>query len=265
MGNARPARFLADPRAAVNSLPPGGTQAVPSSPPFPMQIDARCPPCLRWLSDDALADAVTWLTGLCLRDGWPALDSLAATLVLEEALTNILGLASPAQEHAGLVRLRFTRGCGIAALRIMDNGPPFDPGRAAPPACPVAGAGAAGRARLAPDAPTRAQCATGAATARTSSRCSSSPDVETPASEPLPGGHVCPMCTDMLTRPNTARPLRSRHRPFGAGAQPEPPAPCARTDAARGWADAYGQAMACWRRWPRRTAWPCAMSPRPGA
>ncbi|MBP6705877.1 MAG: ATP-binding protein [Achromobacter sp.] len=100
-----------------------------------MQIDARCPSMLALApSDDALADAVTWLTGLCLRDGWPALDSLAATLVLEEALTNILkyGLASSAQDHAALVRLRFTRGCGIAALRIMDNGPPFDPLAAQP-------------------------------------------------------------------------------------------------------------------------------------
>ena len=214
-------------------------------------------------SDDALADAVTWLTGLCLRDGWPALDSLAATLVLEEALTNILkhGLASPAQEHAGLVRLRFTRGCGIAALRIMDNGPPFDPGRAAPPACPVAGAGAAGRARLAPDAPPHARNAPPApprperAHAVLPART-----LRPPAS--VPGhGHVCPMCTDMLTLPNTARPLRIVIDPSALAHNPEPPAPCARRTAATGLGRGQGR---CLRPWPGPSAGGAGRGGRPG-
>lgn len=100
-----------------------------------MQTDARCPSVLELVpSDDALADAVTWLSGLCLRDRWPVPDSLAATLVLEEALTNILkyGLASSSSNPAGFMRLRFARGGGVAALRIIDNGPPFDPLAAQP-------------------------------------------------------------------------------------------------------------------------------------
>lgn len=95
-----------------------------------MQTDVRCSSVLELVpSDDALDDAVNWLSGLCLRDRWPAPDSLKATLVLEEALTNILkhGLAPSAQNSAGLVRLRFAHSCGVVALRIIDNGPPFNP------------------------------------------------------------------------------------------------------------------------------------------
>ena len=110
-------------------------------------------------SDDALADAVTWLTGLCLRDGWPALDSLAATLVLEEALTNILkhGLASPAQEHAGLVRLRFTeaaasRPCASWTTVRRSIRWPRSPAR-----MPGRWSRRGRRARLAPDAPLHAR------------------------------------------------------------------------------------------------------------
>lgn len=80
-------------------------------------------------SPQGVADALAWLEALAERHGWPPRLQFTLTLCADEALTNIT-------THAQAPRLRLE--CGATAhgvaLRIEDDGPPFDPTAQAAPA-----------------------------------------------------------------------------------------------------------------------------------
>jgi anti-sigma regulatory factor (Ser/Thr protein kinase) len=96
---------------------------------------SAAPDTLELIPDEqALPQALQWIEGIAEREGWPARAAFALTLCLDEALTNIVSYAFDAPADAPAVALSCRRAGPEIQLELRDNGRPYDPTVAEPPA-----------------------------------------------------------------------------------------------------------------------------------
>jgi len=104
------------------ALPPGGT--LISS----LNVDARI---------DDITEATGWLGTLAEQEGWPEATRFALELSLEEALTNVVSYGFAGSGETPRIRIDCYRlPQGRIAVRLVDNGIPFDPTSIAEPEVP---------------------------------------------------------------------------------------------------------------------------------
>ncbi len=84
--------------------------------------------------DHTQAQALAWLQTQAQRRAWPQRTLFALQLCLEEALANVLmhGFADPPRDTDS-IELQLHENGEQVTLQLRDNGPAFDPTRAAPP------------------------------------------------------------------------------------------------------------------------------------
>ena len=76
---------------------------------------------------EAVAQMMTWLEQAGEAQGWPPQSVFALTLCGDEALTNIVSYARPAENAELQIVLQLGRLDGVVALCLADNGLAFDP------------------------------------------------------------------------------------------------------------------------------------------
>lgn len=102
--------------------PPGGTLIAS------LNVDARI---------DDITEATGWLGSIAEQEGWPEATRFALELSLEEALTNVVSYGFSGSAAAPRIRIDCYRlPEGRIAVRLVDNGVPFDPTSIAEPEVP---------------------------------------------------------------------------------------------------------------------------------
>ncbi|MFG1480234.1 ATP-binding protein [Xanthobacter sp. V4C-4] len=82
----------------------------------------------------SISRATSWLADLAEREGWPGAMRFGLELSLEEALTNVISYGFSSATDDPAIRLEAHRlAAGRVALRLIDNGIPFDPTTIAEP------------------------------------------------------------------------------------------------------------------------------------
>ncbi len=86
---------------------------------------------------DDITEATGWLGTLAEEHGWPDATRFALELSLEEALTNVVSYGFVGSERPPHIRIECWRlPEGRVAVRLIDNGVPFDPTSIAEPEVP---------------------------------------------------------------------------------------------------------------------------------
>ncbi|MCL8380785.1 MULTISPECIES: ATP-binding protein [Xanthobacter] len=86
---------------------------------------------------DDITDATGWLGTLADEQGWPDATRFALELSLEEALTNVVSYGFAGTDRQPHIRIECWRlPEGRVAVRLIDNGVPFDPTSIAEPVVP---------------------------------------------------------------------------------------------------------------------------------
>lgn len=86
---------------------------------------------------DDITDATGWLGTLADEQGWPDATRFALELSLEEALTNVVSYGFAGIDRPPRIRIECWRlPEGRVAVRLIDNGVPFDPTSIAEPVVP---------------------------------------------------------------------------------------------------------------------------------
>lgn len=83
---------------------------------------------------DEIAKVSIWMEALEEQDGWPAPLRFGLELSVEEALANVITHAFEDGQSDPLIRVDYFRPSpDSVGMRIVDNGPPFDPTAVASP------------------------------------------------------------------------------------------------------------------------------------
>lgn len=86
---------------------------------------------------DDITDATGWLGTIAEQEGWPQATTFALELSLEEALTNVVSYGFAGSDTPPRIRIECYRlPEGRIAVRLIDNGVPFDPTTIAAPVVP---------------------------------------------------------------------------------------------------------------------------------
>ena len=85
-----------------------------------------------------ITHATSWLGSLAENEGWPDATRFALELSLEEALTNVVSYGFQGSDAPPRIRIECYRlPEGRVAVRLIDNGMPFDPTTIAEPVTPA--------------------------------------------------------------------------------------------------------------------------------
>ncbi|QRG08564.1 ATP-binding protein [Xanthobacter dioxanivorans] len=86
---------------------------------------------------DDITEATSWLGVVALEEGWPDATRFALELSLEEALTNVVSYGFRGAHAAPHIRIECYRlPERRVAVRLIDNGVPFDPTNVSEPETP---------------------------------------------------------------------------------------------------------------------------------
>ena len=87
---------------------------------------------------DDLLKVAAWLAEMAERDGWPDRMRFGLDLSVEEAVTNVISYGFEGVDRPPQIRLEYYHlPAGQVAMRIIDNGRPFDPISVGPPHVPT--------------------------------------------------------------------------------------------------------------------------------